>query len=97
MPAEPPINFETLAKQGGNPATGGYPYQLKASDLQKNFVYAVEEFHYEHFTETSTAGQSGHAQRKIQIKTPIPTPPSSGTHVLGAVNGALTWIATEEC
>jgi hypothetical protein len=27
----------------------------------------------------------------------IPTPPTTGTHVLGAVNGALTWIATEEC
>jgi hypothetical protein len=23
--------------------------------------------------------------------------PSSGTHVLGAVGGTLTWIATEEC
>jgi hypothetical protein len=27
----------------------------------------------------------------------IPTPPSSGTHVLGAVNGELTWIETEAC
>jgi hypothetical protein len=27
----------------------------------------------------------------------IPTPPTSGTHVLGAVAGALAWIATEEC
>ena len=28
---------------------------------------------------------------------PAPAPPSSGTHVLGAVDGALTWISTEEC
>jgi len=27
----------------------------------------------------------------------IPTPPTSGTYVLGAVDGALTWIATEAC
>jgi hypothetical protein len=27
----------------------------------------------------------------------IPTPPTSGTHVLGAVDGALAWISTEEC
>jgi hypothetical protein len=27
----------------------------------------------------------------------IPEPPSSGTHVLGAVDGALAWIETEAC
>jgi hypothetical protein len=27
----------------------------------------------------------------------IPTPPTSGTYVLGAVDGAMQWIATEEC
>jgi hypothetical protein len=27
----------------------------------------------------------------------IPEPPSSGTYVLGAVGGSLTWIGTEEC
>jgi hypothetical protein len=28
---------------------------------------------------------------------PFTAPPTSGTHVLGAVDGALAWIATEEC
>lgn len=27
----------------------------------------------------------------------IPEPPESGTFVLGAVDGALSWIATEDC
>jgi hypothetical protein len=27
----------------------------------------------------------------------IPTPPTTGTHVLGVVNGVLQWLATEEC
>jgi hypothetical protein len=27
----------------------------------------------------------------------LPTPPASGTHVLGAVNGAVQWLATEDC
>lgn len=27
----------------------------------------------------------------------IPEPPATGTYVLGAVNGTLQWIATEEC
>jgi hypothetical protein len=29
--------------------------------------------------------------------TPSIAPPASGTHVLGAVDGVLSWIATEEC
>jgi hypothetical protein len=27
----------------------------------------------------------------------LPTPPASGTHVLGAVNGVVQWLATEDC
>ena len=27
----------------------------------------------------------------------IPKQPTMGTHVLGAVDGVLSWIATEEC
>lgn len=27
----------------------------------------------------------------------VPTPPSSGTHVLGSVNGTIQWLATEAC
>jgi hypothetical protein len=31
------------------------------------------------------------------FKLKIPPVPQSGTYVLGAVDGALQWIATEEC
>jgi hypothetical protein len=41
----------------------------------------------------TTTGQGGHTARRLKI----PAAPSSGTHVLGAVDGVLTWIATEEC
>lgn len=27
----------------------------------------------------------------------VPTPPESGTHVLGSQNGVITWLATEAC
>jgi hypothetical protein len=27
----------------------------------------------------------------------IPEPPTSGTYVLGSINGAIQWIATENC
>lgn len=91
MAADPPVSFQEKAQSGGDPATGGYPYQLKASDLDKNFVFATLDAD-DSLIETTT-GRGGHTQRKLKI----PAAPSSGTHVLGAVGGELTWIATEEC
>jgi hypothetical protein len=91
MPANPPVSFQQMAQSGGNPAAGGYPYQIRASDLDKNFVYATLDADAS-LIETTT-GTGGHPARKLKI----PAVPGSGTHVLGAVGGALTWIATEEC
>jgi len=116
MPANLPVSFAEKSKQGGNPAAGGYPYQISASDLDKNFVFAALDV--DDSLIKSTTGQGGHSARKLNIPAVpggndpkqltatggalswapgIPTPPSSGTHVLGAVGGALQWIATEEC
>jgi hypothetical protein len=86
-----PVSFQQLAQSGGNPASGGYPYQIRASDLDKNFVFATLDAD-ESLIETTT-GQGGHQARKLKI----PAVPGGGTFVLGAVDGALTWIATEEC
>ena len=91
MAADPPVSFEQKAKQGGNPAAGGYPYQIRASDLDKNFVFATLDADPS-LVETST-GQGGHPQRRLKI----PAAPTSGTHVLGSVGGTLQWISTEEC
>jgi hypothetical protein len=87
----PPVSFQTLAQTAGNPAAGGYPYQLKASDLDKNFVFATLDV--DDSLVQATTGQGGHLARKLKI----PTVPGGGTFVLGAVDGALQWIATEEC
>jgi hypothetical protein len=57
----------------------------------KNFVYA-SLYADQTLIEEST-GQGGHKSRRLKI----PAVPSSGTHVLGAVDGTLQWIATEEC
>lgn len=116
MSENPPVSFAALAKQGGSPQSGGPPYQLRGSDLDKNFVFATLQVHPSLFV--TTTGLGGHTARKLKIPavpsgteasqltaqggalswTPaIPTPPASGTHVLGAVDGALTWISTEEC
>jgi hypothetical protein len=84
-------DFEALAKQGGNPASGGYPYTIKSSDLMKNFVFAALDTD-DTLVETIT-GQGGHSQRKLKI----PPLPSGGTWVLGSVDGTMQWIETEDC
>lgn len=91
MTSDPPVSFDAAKKTAGNPSNGGYPYQLRADDLDKNFVWATLAVDASLIEETT--GQGGHKARKLKI----PAVPGDGTHVLGAVNGTLTWIATEEC
>jgi len=107
----PPVSFQTLAQTAGNPAAGGYPYQLKASDLDKNFVFATLDV--DDSLIESITGAGGHPQRRLKIEagtkanqiyiwngskiTVLNAPPATGTHVLGSVDGVLSWIATEEC
>lgn len=91
MTSDPPVSFDSAKKAAGNPSNGGYPYQIRADDLDKNFVWATLEINAGLVEQTT--GQGGHPQRKLKI----PAVPGSGTHVLGAVDGTLTWLATEEC
>ena len=65
------------------------------------------------FSVDEITGPSGHTQRRLIFQPAAPANdavfavlgggiawlqvPSTGTHVLGAVDGALQWIATEEC
>jgi len=86
-----PILFSQLVKSASNSAAGGYPYQIKAADLDRNFVYATLEIDATLVQET--LGQEGFTKRKLKI----PAAPTTGTHVLGSVGGVLQWIATEEC
>ena len=86
-----PNIFSQLVKSAGNSTAGGYPYQIKAADLDKNFVYATLEIDSTLVEETS--GQEGFTKRKLKI----PAVPKSGTHVLACKDGAFEWIKTEEC
>ena len=86
-----PNIFSQLIKSAGKSSSGGYPYQIKAADLDKNFVYATLEIDSTLVEETS--GQEGFTKRKFKI----PSVPIGGTYVLGSVNGTLTWLSTEEC
>jgi hypothetical protein len=86
-----PVDFEAKARGAKDASGGGYPVQLSAADLMRNFVFASLDAD-ESLIETTT-GQGGHAARKLKI----PAVPGGGTYVLGAVDGSLAWIATEEC
>lgn len=66
MPANPPIDFEALARSGGSPATGGYPYSIKATDLMRNFVFATLDLEDGLYSETT--GMQGHRQRRLRLK-----------------------------
>jgi hypothetical protein len=86
-----PVDFESKARGAKPPNGAGYPVQISAGDLMRNFVFAALDA--DPSLIDTTTGQGGHTARRLKI----PAAPSSGTHVLGAVNGTLQWIATEEC
>lgn len=86
-----PVDFEDKARQPKSATGGGYPVQLSAADLMQNFVYASLDADPS-LIETTT-GQGGHQARRLKI----PAVPTSGTYVLGSVDGTLQWITTEEC
>jgi hypothetical protein len=88
--SDPPVQFEEKTKLPRSDS--GYPVQIPAKDLDKNFVFATVDIP-EGWFET-TAGQGGHRARKMLLPVPIP---SAGTHVLGVVDGVLQWIATQDC
>jgi hypothetical protein len=86
-----PIDFEERVKRPRGKSGEDYPYAIKAADLMQDFVYAALDV--DETLIKDSVGQGGHKQRRLKI----PAVPGSGTHVLGAVNGELTWIETEEC
>ena len=65
MPSNPPVSFQEKV-QGPTGTTGkDYPYAIKASDLDKNFVFAtldIDDALVEQIT-----GAGGYSQRKLKI------------------------------
>ena len=79
-----PVDFKNQVKKGSESKP------IKASDLMQNFVWAkliVDDS----LTEKTTS--MGFTAFKLKI----PAAPKTGTYVLGAVSGSISWIATEEC
>jgi len=79
-----PVDFKNKVKNGKTAEP------IKASDLMQNFVWAKLLVDDSLTEKTTSMGFSA-------FKLKIPAVPKSGTYVLGAVSGGLTWIATEEC
>jgi len=78
-----PVDFQS--KIIGTPV-----FTIKAADLMANFADAKLIVH-DSWTEPVLI--NNHASRKLKI----PAVPTTGTHILAAVNGTLTWLATEAC
>lgn len=91
MPSTPPIDFQAIAQGARGRTNRDYPYAIKATHLMKNFVYATLDIADGVYEETT--GLQGHRQRRLAI----PSPPGTGTYVLGSVGGKMQWIATEGC
>jgi len=90
MPRQLPVDFEQRVKVPPVVAGRGYPYQLSAKDLMQNFRF-LSELVPEGVTDNDLIYFSAN---KWQI---LPAPSGNGTFVLGAVDGKLTWMTTEEC
>jgi hypothetical protein len=84
------IDFEAKLKAAKSASGVGYPTQISASDLMSNFNMAALDADAT-LVDTTTVG--AYIQRKLRI----PAVPQSGTFVLGAVDGSLSWLSTEEC
>jgi hypothetical protein len=82
-----PVKFEALARAANTPVSGAYPYSLKGRDLDQNFNAVAIDI------DSSWVNSEDNGQRTLLL----PAVPTTGTYVLGAVEGALAWIATEEC
>ena len=91
MPVSLPVDFQDRAQRARGQNASDYPYAIRATDLMRNFIYCALDADQTLIEES--VGQGGHKSRRLKI----PAVPSSGTHVLGAVDGTIQWISTEEC
>jgi len=91
MSANPPVKFSDKIKETSADGSG-YPYRIKADDLDKNFVFATLDVPKGWAEDTTGAG--GHKQRKLNLPA---LPAGDGAFVLGVKNGTLQFFETEDC
>jgi len=79
-----PVDFQTVVKGGKSTSP------ISSADLMENFAWAKLVVDSSLVETTTVMGFSAH-------KFKMPALPGDGTFVLGAVNGSLQWLSTEEC
>ena len=106
----PPVTFTDKLAAARSQSGIGYPYQIRAEDLDRNFYFATLQLDASIF-EDATGGK-GYAQRRLRILggntagdlavwdgtnwVPL-SPPSGGLHVLASSGGTPFWLETEAC
>lgn len=96
---EIPVSFSEKAAQGKK--NTGYPVQISAADLDRNFHFcalrcdATVNGSPQPWAVNSLTGPSGHRERQLVFQ---PYPPQDGkTYVFAFTGGAFAWLPTEEC
>ena len=90
--SQPPVIFSQ--KAATSPKGGGYPIQISAADLDKNFTYATLDIPEEvqgrpqPFSVDNVTGPGGHSQRRLVFRPPAP----SQDAVFSVSGGSLAWI-----
>jgi hypothetical protein len=78
-----PVSFKEKLREPKKDG-GGYPVQIKADDLDKNFLYAALDADETLVEITKSGANSG---RKLKI----PAVPETGSRYLSARNGEMSW------
>jgi hypothetical protein len=85
--------FERLAKNKPAKGSNDYPVSIKAKHLDENWKMTTllegegdPKLYEVEYTEDGT-----------RITRILPESPSSGTHVLGVVDGVVKWLPTQDC
>ena len=90
--SQPPVIFSQ--KAATSPKGSGYPIQISAADLDKNFTYATLDIPEEvqgrpqPFSVDTVTGPGGHSQRRLVFRPPAP----SQDAVFSVSGGSLAWI-----
>ena len=91
-----PVDF--VEKLSSASVGAGYPVQISARDLMRNFSKAalvVSTNGPQPFTESEKTVGDGKVERELLFD---PAPPTGdGTYVFGFKDGKFTWLSTEEC
>jgi hypothetical protein len=86
-------NFERLVKNKPAKGSNDYPVAIKAKHLDENWKMTT----LLEGTGEPKLYEVEYTKEGTRITRILPEPPASGTHVLGAIDGTIQWIATEDC